>query len=63
MFSCEIKTDGAAFRNPENGEENEFYEGLELKRIFRKIENDINHGATSGVIMDLNGNKVGSWKR
>ena len=63
MFKCEIKTGGAAFCNPDTGKEDAWCEGLELKRIFKKIMDDIEHGMTSGVIMDINGNKVGSWSR
>lgn len=63
MFSCEFKTGGAAFRDPYTGEEDEFTECAEITRILRRIQEELAHGATSGSIIDLNGNKVGSWKR
>ena len=32
-------------------------------QLVAKVSNELEHGATSGTIIDLNGNKVGSWKR
>lgn len=63
MFRCAIKTGGAAFCNPETGEEDELAEGYEVARILEKIAKEIRQGKQSGVVMDLNGNKVGSWGR
>lgn len=63
MFSCEFKTGGAAFRNPDTGEEDDFTECAEIIRILRNIQDELVHGVTSGSIIDLNGNKVGNWKR
>jgi len=63
MFSMEFKTGGAAFCDPNTGEEDDFTECAEINRILGKVQNELAHGATSGSIMDLNGNKIGSWKR
>lgn len=63
MFSCEFKTEGAAFRNPDTGEEDGFMECAEIIRILRKIQDELVHGVTSGSIIDLNGNKIGNWER
>lgn len=52
MFKVEIKTGNAAFEgNPE----------YEVKRILKEIEKKIEQGFSSGVCMDINGNKVGNW--
>lgn len=63
MFKCEIKTGGAAFCDPYDGNESEYWEAVELKRIFENICTKLENGATSGAIMDINGNKVGKWSR
>lgn len=63
MFSCEFKTGGAAFRDPCTGDEDDFTECAEIARILGKIQEELTHGETSGIVMDLNGNKIGSWKR
>ena len=63
MLSCEIKTGGEAFRDPFTGEEDDAMEAVEIRRLLAKVSNELEHGATSGTIIDLNGNKVGSWKR
>ena len=33
----------------------------EIARILRKVANDITDGKEGGVILDVNGNKVGAW--
>lgn len=57
MFKVTINTDNAAF-----GEE--YYEkAAEIKRILEKIINDLDLGIVEKApIIDLNGNKVGSWE-
>ena len=37
MFKLEIKTGNAAFCNSDTGSEDEFYEGIEINRVLRKI--------------------------
>lgn len=63
MFKMEIKTGGAAFCNPHTGEKDDASEVEELIRIFKDVLMDMAHGVSSGVIMDSNGNKVGSWSK
>ena len=63
MFKLEIKTGGAAFCNPDTGNEDEFWEGIEINKILEKVKMEIEEGYISGVIMDINGNKVGKWSR
>lgn len=63
MFKLEIKTGGAAFRDPFSGEEDEVMEAVEIRRLLAKVSCELEHGRSSGVIMDINGNKVGSWSR
>lgn len=62
MFKCEIKTGGSAFCDLD-GNESEYWEAMELKRILEKICSKIEDGQTSGSCMDINGNKVGKWSR
>lgn len=62
MFKIEIKTDGSAFCD-QDGEESEFCKILEVSRILKEIQHKLmEYNHTSGSCMDLNGNKVGSWK-
>lgn len=63
MFKCEIKTGGAAFCDPFTGEEDDAMEAVEIRRLLAKVSYELEHGAASGIIMDVNGNKVGSWSR
>lgn len=63
MFRLEIKTGGAAFRDPFTGEEDEEMEATEIRSLLAKVSCELEHGRSSGVIMDVNGNKVGSWSR
>ena len=63
MFKLEIKTGGAAFCNPHTGEEDRAREGEEIARILRKVADGIEHGVIRGTVLDLNGNKVGSYSR
>lgn len=63
MFKCEIKTAGSAFCDPATGEENEYWELVELNRILANVCLKIEEGETSGSCMDINGNKVGEWSR
>lgn len=64
MLKVEIKTGGAAF-HCEDPEENPVLDrevlGQEVSRLLKKIAMDIQRGSDDGVIIDLNGNKVGEW--
>jgi hypothetical protein len=59
MFKMEIKTGGAAFRD-EDGNLDET--GYEVRRQLKSISEKIKDGYTGGVLIDTNGNKVGSWR-
>lgn len=56
MFTLKIKTGGAAFHDDEGNRDP--YEVIRLLRqVATKLENDY----TSGVLMDINGNRAGEW--
>lgn len=38
------------------------YGAEEVRRILESIADKVEYGYTSGVIMDINGNKIGWWK-
>lgn len=63
MLKIEIKTGNAAFCDPYTGEPSEFDEAIECKRLLEGICRELEDGATSGSIIDINGNKVGQWSR
>ena len=63
MLKIEIKTGGATFCDPFTGEPSEFYEAIECKRLLEGICSELEDGAISGSIIDINGNKVGQWSR
>jgi len=63
MFKLEIKTGGAAFKNPITGEEDLYDEAAEINRMLSTVGADLRNGGTSGTLMDVNGNKVGTWSR
>lgn len=63
MLKIEIKTGNAAFCDPCNGNESEYWEAVELKRILEDICIKLEYGVTSGSCIDINGNKVGHWSR
>lgn len=45
------------------GEEDEWYEAREIARIIDKVRDDLLAGLDHGIMMDVNGNKVGEWNR
>ena len=63
MLKIEIKTGNAAFCDPFTGEPSEGDEAIECKRLLEGICRELEDGATSGNIIDINGNKVGQWSR
>ena len=63
MFTLEIKTGNAAFRNPFTGEEDSECEAVELMNLLDKVKDELDDGKTSGVVKDTDGNKVGTWSR
>ena len=52
MVIVKIKTDNAAFEN-----ENRDYE---IARILRELARKYENGAVNGILLDYNGNKVGT---
>lgn len=64
MMNIEIKTGNAAFRGPD-GEENMYYETMEIARLLRELAEDIenNYDKTDGSLNDYNGNRVLTWHR
>lgn len=65
MFRLEIKTGGSAFRDESKIDKKGDYEldsfGEEVRRILDEVSRKLRCGYNSGVIMDINGNKVGWW--
>lgn len=62
MFKLEFTTSNAAFNDPFTGEENKADKANETVRIINRISKEISIGKTSGVVMDINGNKIGEWE-
>jgi hypothetical protein len=54
MFELKIKTGGAAFQDDCSHQE--------LRRLLKCIEALLEDGITSGVLVDINGNRVGEWR-
>lgn len=63
MFEMKIHTGGAAFHEPCTGKCNEMWEAIEINRILSNIQLQLEDGHSSGIIFDINGNRVGEWKR
>jgi hypothetical protein len=51
MFSLKINTDNSAFEHPEQ----------EIARLLRQIADRLEHSTRTGVIRDINGNRVGDY--
>ena len=65
-MTINIKTGGAAFHADGDPKANKYMDNIimasELRKIFAKICTDIEQeGKHEGIIMDTNGNNVGSW--
>lgn len=54
MFNVKFNTGNAAF---DYGEDR-----IEIMRILNEIHDSIEYGRSEGSIIDINGNKIGSWK-
>lgn len=65
MFKLEIKTGGAAFRDESRTDHHGDYVldpyACEVRRILKDVSRKLEAGYTDGSVMDVNGNKVGSW--
>ena len=53
MLKIEIETGNAAFEDDRN---------MELERILRQIAERLENGEDAGRVLDINGNKVGSFE-
>ena len=58
MFKCEIRTGGAAYRDLEDDTKLDIHE---IRRNLNEIIAKLECGNRNGFIIDINGNKVGSW--
>ena len=54
MFEIKFSTSNAAF---DYGEDR-----IEIMRILNEIHDSIEYGRSEGSVIDINGNKIGSWK-
>lgn len=65
MFKCSIKTGGSAFRSEYETDKNGDYildsQATEVRRLLRQIQLKLSDGYTDGVLIDVNGNRVGEW--
>ena len=57
-FKLSIKTDNAAFTNEDTGEDAPH---AEVARLLREVADRVEGGDDHGVIMDVNGNNVGTF--
>ncbi|MCR5453175.1 MAG: hypothetical protein K6F00_11165 [Lachnospiraceae bacterium] len=62
MFRMEIKTGNVAFCDPYTGNEDSFCERVEVARILKKVIECLENDYIEGSCIDINGNKVGTWK-
>lgn len=60
MLKIEIKTGNAAFTDDE-GRFDPYYGGEEIYRLLRDVAIKIQNGNEEGSLVDINGNKVGTW--
>ena len=61
-MKIDFSTGGAAFKDIRTMEDDDWTFRSECIRILDKIKIQINQGYDSGSIMDIYGNKIGSWK-
>ena len=54
MLTVKFKTDNAAFSDDSDT--------LEVTRLLREVADKIQQGRTEGVVIDYNGNQVGTYK-
>lgn len=58
MLRIEIFTGGAAFRDEDDNLDET---GYEVRRLLTDVKTQIEYGHYSGNLIDINGNRVGSW--
>ena len=61
-MKIQFSTSGAAFRDKYTGNANSYDEAVEINRILKEIAHKIECGQRYGGVMDINGNKIGSWE-
>lgn len=65
MFKVSIKTGGSAFRDETEVDEDGNYAldstGHEVRCLLKTISDKLASGESGGVLMDINGNRVGEW--
>ena len=63
-MKIEFNTDGAAFYDEYADKVmNDIYKSTEIIRILKGVIDDIKFlGKNHGTIMDINGNKIGTWE-
>jgi hypothetical protein len=62
-MKIQFSTEGAAFKDEYEDEAiNDIYKRQETARILKKIASYVESGTNYGSIMDVNGNKIGSWE-
>lgn len=60
-MKIEFSTDNAIFCDPVTQEESHEYRAIEIAVILKRIAYAVEHGCTSGTIIDTNGNEIGEW--
>ena len=61
MLKIEIHTGGAAFCNDYTGEPDNEAEEMQCRWLLKRVCDALYDGKREGVILDVNGNKVGQW--
>lgn len=62
-MKIQFSTEGAAFKDDYADEAiNNVYKRQEVARILKRIAMCVESGTSYGPIMDINGNKIGSWE-
>ena len=56
-----FRTDNDAFKDIHTGEDNDAAFWSEYTRIISRINDQVASGQKYGVILDINGNKIGEW--
>lgn len=62
MLTLKVDTDNAAFFGDGDQVSNSDARAVECARILRAVAGRLEECESSGVLRDLNGNCVGSWK-
>ena len=60
-MKIEFTTNNAAFCDPITQEESAECRAFETALILKRIAYAVEHGCTSGTVIDSNGNAIGNW--